>query len=53
MLKFIISSIIGSIILYLLGYFLSNQPNPLLWPVYGKIFYLIFEFGIIKSSLEF
>lgn len=44
--------IIGTAILYLIGVFLSNQFNPLLWPVYGKIICLIFEFGILQSALD-
>lgn len=39
-------------ILYLIGWFLSNQPNMLLWSIYGKIVYLIFVLFGIRNSLD-
>ena len=29
-------------VFYGIGYFLSNESNIMLWPVYGKLFYLLF-----------
>jgi hypothetical protein len=40
-LKFFASLIIGCGAWYLIGWFLSNQPNPLLWSLFGKIVYLV------------
>ena len=40
-LKFIASILIGFGSWYLIGWFLTNQPNPLLWWTIGKILFLI------------
>jgi len=40
-LKFVASVIIGVGSWYLIGWFLSNQPNPLQWTIFGKIVFLV------------
>jgi F0F1-type ATP synthase assembly protein I len=40
-LKFIASVIIGVGSWYLIGWFLSSQPNPLQWTIFGKIVFLV------------
>jgi hypothetical protein len=38
----IISVILGFGFWYLIGWFLSNEPNLFLWPWYAKVLYLMF-----------
>jgi hypothetical protein len=38
----IISVILGFGFWYLIGWFLSNEPNLFLWPWYSKVLYLMF-----------
>jgi hypothetical protein len=39
-------------IIWLVGYFLSSQTNPMLWPVYGKLIALIFVMLSIKTAIQ-
>ncbi len=51
-LKFIGMMIFQLAIIWLVGYFLSSQANPMLWPVYGKVITLIAIIVSIRSALQ-
>ena len=40
----LISLILGFSIWYLLGWFVSNESNMFLWPMYGKITYIFLSY---------
>lgn len=49
--KQIFTLFLGAGILYLIGWFLSNEANIMLWPAYGKFFYLLIVFfGYVHSD---
>ncbi len=51
-LSIILGLIIGFGLWYLIGWFVSNQMNPLLCPWYGKIIYLIMGFLASDSMID-
>jgi hypothetical protein len=52
LLRFIGMMIFQLALIWLTGYFLSAQANPMLWPVYGKIITLILIIISIRSALK-
>jgi hypothetical protein len=51
----LISLILGFSIWYFLGWFISNEPNMFLWPLYGKITYIFLSYvaaNTIANILE-
>ena len=52
LLRFIGMMIFQLAIIWLVGYFLSANVNPMLWPVYGKVITLIAIIISIRSSLQ-
>jgi hypothetical protein len=40
----LISLILGFSIWYLLGWFVSNEPDMFQWPLYGKITYIVLSY---------
>ena len=52
LLRFIGMMIFQLAIIWLVGYFLSANANPMLWPVYGKVITLIAIIISIRSSLQ-
>jgi hypothetical protein len=43
---------IGFVGWYFIGWFISNQQNPLLWPWYGKVIYLFFAFVASDNLID-
>lgn len=52
LLRFIGMMIFQLAIIWLVGYFLSANANPMLWPVYGKVITLIAIIISIRSALQ-
>lgn len=56
MIKYAIGILLAFIITfgvwYLVGWFLSNEINPLLWPTYGKIIFLIFATTSFSGTVD-
>lgn len=50
--RFIVMMVFQLAVIWVVGYFLSSQTNPMLWPVYGKVITLIFVILSIRSALE-
>lgn len=50
--KKLFSVLVGIFIYYLIGYFISDQSNPMLWPVYGKVIFVVISFLGIKEYLD-
>lgn len=53
--KFISSAIgiiVGTFFWYAIGWFLSAQPNPMYWPVYGKICFLLAMMGLVYNTID-
>ena len=48
----ILSILIMLVIIYSIGYFLSGQINPMNYPTYGKIIFIICIFLGFKNLLE-
>ena len=57
LLKTIIAILLGFGIWYLIGWFLSNEMNPLLWSLNGKLAYLLVGFissdGVLNELSEY
>ena len=52
MLELFFKAVIVLTAYYFIGWFLSNQQNPMLWPVYGKICFLIFFIVGLGKALD-
>lgn len=49
----LLSIVIGFGFWYLVGWFVSNQPNATLWPWYGKLVYLFFGWQSMGGSIDY
>lgn len=50
--KYLLELLITLLVIYALGYFLSGQLNPMNYPTYGKIIFLITIVLGLRNSLE-
>jgi len=51
-LQVIVSFLFGFGFWYFIGILFSSEFNPLLWPIYGKILYMIFSWGTARTVQE-
>jgi len=51
-LVFLLSMVIGFGFWYLIGWFISSESDLLLWPWYGKLFYLLFSYQSTNGAVD-
>jgi hypothetical protein len=50
--RFIVMMVFQLAVIWIVGYFLSSQPNPMMWPVYGKLITLVFVIISLRSAIQ-
>ncbi len=48
----VIGFLIAAFLWYLAGYFISSESNLMLWPWYGKIFFIIILINMAKNIAD-
>jgi hypothetical protein len=49
---YLLSMVIGFGFWYLIGWFISSESDLLLWPGYGKLFYLLFSYQSTNGVVD-
>jgi hypothetical protein len=49
---YLLSMVIGFGFWYLIGWFISSESDLLLWPWYGKLFYLLFSYQSTNGVVD-